>query len=145
MKRIYLLLILIIGWIFSTLISVRFNLTPQLEFKGFWISSPLQFIDIAIQGSEELSLTSQLIGYIFYILFGVLSIPRIDLSVKINLFLIITFFLMILLVFAGDIYFFLLDMHGQFTGSHFRIGATVFAIGFIIFLKLPKTNTRKQQ
>jgi hypothetical protein len=134
-----------IGWIFSTLVTPRFNLTPELEIKGFWISSPLKFIDIAIQGSEELSLTSQLIGYIFYILFGVLSIPRIDLSVRINLFLLITFFLMILLVFAGELYSFLLDMHGHFTGNHFRMGATVFAIGFMIFLMLPKPNTIKQQ
>jgi hypothetical protein len=143
MKRIYLLLILIIGWIFSTVITFKFSLTTDFKFISFWISSPFKFIDIAIHDSQELSLTSQLIGYIFFVIYGVLCIPRIDLSIKTNLFILITFFLLILIVFASDIYSFIQDMNGQFTGRHLRIGATVFSIGLIILLKIPRLNTIK--
>ena len=67
--------------------------------KGLWISLPLQLFDFAVTDSNELSLTSQLIGYLIYLIFGILCLERLDLSIKTNLITVIIFFALIGIVF----------------------------------------------
>jgi hypothetical protein len=132
--------LLILGLLFSTTLGFKFNLSQGFEFKGFWISLPIQLFDFAVKSSNELSLTSQLIGYLIYLIFGILCLKRFDLSIKTNMITFIIFCGLIGIVFLSDFYSFYQDLNNQFTGRHFRIGLTVFLLGLTIFYRL---NTNK--
>lgn len=133
--------LLILGLLFSAIIRFKFNLSQGFEFKGFGISLPTQFLDFAGVSSNELSLNSQLIGYVFYLIFGMLYLKRVDFSVKPSP-IIIVFLGLVGVVILSDLYSFYQDLNNQFTGRHFRIGLTVFLIGLVIFNKFKANKTK---
>ena len=137
-RNILILSVLILGLLFSATVGFKFNLSQGFEFKGFWMSLPVQFFDFAGEGSDELNLTSQLIGYLFYLIFGILCLKRLGPLFKPYKALVIIFFGLISLVFVSDFYSFYQDLNNQFIGRHFKIGFTVFLLGLMLYSKTQK-------
>ena len=63
--------LLILGLIFSQLFIVTFNLDNGFEFHKFLIK-PLPIADYAGKSSPELYLTSTILGYIAFVIFGII-------------------------------------------------------------------------
>lgn len=127
------LYILMTGLIFSATFGFKYNLAHGLELKGFWISIPIQFLDFAVTSSNQLFLTSQLIGYLFYFIFGILCMKYFGSLISNARIMLIIYFGLIGIVFLSEIYSIYQDLNNQFTGRHFRIGFTVFLLGLAIF------------
>jgi len=71
MKRLSLLL-LVIGLIFSQLVLVKFNLNNGFEFHKVSFRL-LPIADYADKISQKLYLTSVILGYIAFVIFGVIN------------------------------------------------------------------------
>lgn len=134
--------LLILGLLFSVVIRFNFNLRDGFQISGTWIHIPGQLLDIAVKSSNELFLTSHIVGYIFYLSFGLLAVKRIDIKKQINKVLLIIFFALVGLVFLNEFYSWYQDFNHQFTGRHFRIGFLVFLLGSLIFGQ-QRTNKSK--
>jgi hypothetical protein len=126
------LFFLITGLIFSQIIIIRFNLNNGFEFHNFWIKI-LPLADYAGKSSPELYLTSTILGYIAFIIFGVKhtnksKYPRIFKSALMftGIAIVVTFF---------EFTSILEDLNGTFQGKHFRIGWLLFLLGIWIFWK----------
>ncbi|MDY6801209.1 MAG: hypothetical protein SVU94_08305 [Bacteroidota bacterium] len=126
------LLFLITGLIFSQIIIIRFNLNNGFEFHNFWIKI-LPLADYAGKSSPELYLTSTILGYIAFIIFGVVNTnkhkyPEIFKSALMftAIAVVVTFF---------EFTSILEDLNDTFQGKHFRIGWLLFIVGLWIFWK----------
>ena len=137
-QNIFIFSLLILGLLFSATMGFKFDLANGFELKGWWISIPLQIFDFAGQSSNELALNSQLIGYVFYLMFGLASLKKHDLQANTSKFLFVTFFILIGLVFISDFYSFYLDINNEFGGRHFGVGLLVFLLGLGIHFDFPK-------
>ncbi len=137
-QNIFIFSLLILGLLFSATMGFKFDLANGFELKGWWISIPLQIFDFAGQSSNELALNSQLIGYVFYLMFGLVSLKIHNLQANTSKFMFVTFFILIGLVFVSDFYSFYQDINNEFSGRHFGVGLLVFFLGLGIhfdFLK----------
>lgn len=139
------LILLIIGLILSSLIRIVFNLSNGFEYHNLWIQIlPLPIFDFAGQSSDQMNLTSTIIGYIIYLIAGFLLI-----KIQKNKIPWIMIYIIITLI---SIYFeatsMIQDLNSKFTGQHLRIGPFLFILGLIIFikdkLKLVKTTNSIQ-
>jgi hypothetical protein len=128
--------LLLMGLLFSATVGFNFNLYQGFEFKGFWITLPTQFFDFAAKSSNELRLNSQLIGYLFYLIFGILCLKRMKQSIKTHQIILGLYFALIGFVFLSDFYSFYQDLNNQFTGRHLRYGFSIFLYGLFIYYKL---------
>jgi len=131
MKKISLFL-LFIGLFLSQIIVIRFNLNDGFDFYNLWIKI-LPIADYAGTSSEEMYLTSTILGYIAFIIFGVKhtnknKYPRIFKSALMftGIAVVVTFF---------EFTSILEDLNGTFQGKHFRIGWLLFLLGIWIFWK----------
>jgi len=131
MKKISLFL-LFIGLFLSQIIVIRFNLNDGFDFHNLWIKI-LPIADYAGTSSEEMYLTSTILGYIAFIIFGVKhtnknKYPRIFKSALMftGIAVVVTFF---------EFTSILEDLNGTFQGKHFRIGWLLFLLGIWIFWK----------
>ncbi len=138
MKKLSIIL-LFLGLIFSQIIVVRFNLSNGFEFHNFWIKV-LPIASYAGKSSPELYLTSTILGYIAFVVFGVLNTnkvksPGIFKSALMfsGITIIVTFF---------EFTSILEDLNSTFHGKYFRIGWLLFLLGLWIFSKkfLSKNN-----
>jgi hypothetical protein len=137
-NRKLILVLLICGLILSSLVRIVFNLSNGFEYHNFWIKIlPLPIIDFAGKSSNQMSLTSTIIGYIIYLIAGFLMIQT-----QKNDILWISIFVLIILI---SIYFettsMIQDLNSRFTGQHLRTGPILFILGLLIFLK----DKKKQQ
>lgn len=137
MKKISLFL-LFIGLILSQIIVIRFNLNHGFDFHNLWIKI-IPIADYAGKSSKEMYLTSTILGYIAFIIFGVKhtnknKYPRIFKSALMftGIAVVVTFF---------EFTSILEDLNGTFQGKHFRIGWLLFLLGVWIFWK--KYYTKK--
>jgi len=131
MKKISLVL-LITGLFFSQIIVIRFNLNNGFEFHNVWIKI-LPLADYAGKSSVEMYLTSTILGYIAFLVFGVKhtnknKYPRIFKSA-----LMFTGIAVVVIFFEFTSI--LEDLNGTFQGKHFRIGWLLFLLGIWIFWK----------
>lgn len=131
MKRTSLIL-LILGLILSQLIIVKFNLNNGFQFHSFDIRL-IPIADYASKISQNLYLTSVIIGYILFVLFGVLNTnkqkaPEIFKSSLMftGIALVVTFF---------EFTSILEDLNGTFQGKRFHIGWLIFLLGLWIYSK----------
>jgi len=125
------LALLLCGLLFSSIAGFNFNLANGFHFHNFWFKVPLQIFDFAGGSSGELFLNSQLLGYLFYLLFGMISFEKIEWSNLRSSLSFIAFVALIGMVVINDFYCFYLDLTAQFTGRHFRVGLLVFLIGLL--------------
>lgn len=124
--------LLITGLILSQIVVVRFNLNNGFEFHNLWIKI-LPVADYAGKQSSELYLTSTILGYIVFVIFGVINTNKAKYP---NIFksalmytavaVVVTFF---------EFTSILEDLNGTFQGKHFRIGWLLFLLGLWIFGK----------
>jgi len=129
------LALLLCGLLFSSITGFNFNLADGFHFHNFWIKGPLPIFDLAMKSSGELFLNSQLIGYLFYIIFGMISFGKINWSdIRSNISF-IAFVAFVAMVIIGDFYCFYLDITHQFTGQHFRVGLLVFLLGLTVLYR----------
>ncbi|MEE4197197.1 MAG: hypothetical protein V2I54_06105 [Bacteroidales bacterium] len=126
------LFLLIAGLVLSQFIVIRFNLNDGFEFHNFWIKL-LPIAEYAGESSEESYLTSTLLGYLAFIIFGVThtskqKFPEIFKSTLMftGIAIVVTFF---------EFTSILEDLNGTYQGKHFRIGWLLFLVGFWIFGK----------
>ncbi len=140
-QNIFIFSLLILGLLFSATMGFKFNLTNGFELKDWWISIPLQIFDFAGQSSNELALNSQLIGYVFYLIFGLVSLKTRNIQSNTSKFLLAAFFVLVGLVFISDFYSFYLDINREFRGRHFGVGLLVFLLGLGIHFDFQKLRS----
>lgn len=131
MKKLSLILI-ILGILLSQVLRIAFNLNDGFEYHGFIIKL-LPIADYAGRASNELYLTSTILGYIAFLIFGIMNTNKVQ-SPEIfksafmfsAIALVVTFF---------EFTSILEDLNGTFHGKHFRIGWLLFVLALWIFSK----------
>ena len=131
MKKLSLIL-LILGLILSQIVIVKFNLNNGLEFHNFWIKV-LPIADYAGKSSSEFYLTSTILGYIAFVIFGVLNTNKIKSPSIFKSALMFSAITIIVTFFEFTSI--LEDLNGTFQGKYFRIGWLLFLLGLWIFSK----------
>ena len=130
-------MLLLLGYFFSSVAGFRFNLANGFYFQDFYLEPQFQIFDLALYCSPEVFLNSQSIGYLFYLIFAVGCAKKLEhYSGTGDRLMLISFFLLVGLVFISDFYSFYQDLNNQFTGRHFRVGFLVFLIGLSIYYRL---------
>ena len=126
------LALLIGGLIFSQLLIFQFNLNSGFEFHGVSFRF-LPLADYAGQYSPQSKLSSNFIGYIFFIIFGILNTnklrsPEIFKSAFMfsGIAVVVAFF---------EITSIMEDLQGTYEGKYFHIGWLIFLLGLWIFAK----------
>jgi len=121
----------ILGLFFSSLLRIRFNLSPDFEFENFWLKVlPLPVFDYA-GSSNETELTSTIVGYLFYFIAGLIMIW--DVRKDKFLFPIVCGFLLFTAFATYQEYTSIIQfLNSTYEGQHMRVGPLL----FILFLWL---------
>ncbi len=131
MKKLSIIL-LFLGLIFSQIIVVRFNLNDGFEFHNYWIKI-LPIADYAGKYSPELYLTSTVLGYIAFVIFGILNTNKVKSPGIFKSALMFSAITIVVTFFEFTSI--LEDLNSTFHGKHFRIGWLLFLLGLWIFNK----------
>ena len=117
----------VLGLLFSSLLRIRFNLSPNFEFSNFWLKVlPLPIYDYA-GSSNETQLTSTIVGYFFYFIAGLIMIW--DVRKDKFLFPIVCGFLLLTAFASYQEYTSLIqDIKSTYKGQHMRIGPGLFVL-----------------
>lgn len=129
-KRSFILLLL--GLILSQIVIVTFNLNKGFEFHGIWFRL-LPIANYAGKSSPELYLTSTILGYILFIIFGVINTNKIKSPETFKSFLMFTGIAIVVSIFEFTSI--LEDLNSNFQGKHFKIGWLLFLLGLWLFSK----------
>ena len=131
MKKLSLAL-LILGLIFGQFIRLTYNLNNGFEIHSISFKL-LPIADYAGKASPQLFLTTTILGYFAFIIFGIINTnktkyPSIFKSALLytGIVLVVTFF---------EFTSILEDLNGTFEGKHFRIAWLLFLLGLWIFSK----------
>jgi len=130
MKKLSLAL-LILGLLFGQLIRLTFNLNDGLEIH--LISFKLLPIADYAGASPQLFLTSTILGYIAFVVFGVINTNKIKSPTIFKSALMYTGITIVVTFFEFTSI--LEDLNGTFQGKHFRIAWPLFFLGLWIFIK----------
>ena len=131
MKKLSLIL-LILGLVFSQLILFVFNLSNGFEYHEIDIRL-LPIAEYAGRTSPQLYLTSAMLGYIAFVVFGVINTNKIKApSIFKSVFMFTAISIVVTFFEFTSI---LEDLNGTFHGKHFRIGWLLFFLGLWIFSK----------
>ena len=131
MKRLSLIL-LILGLILSQVIFLVFNLNNGFELHEISIRL-LPIAEYAGKTSSQLYLTSIILGYIAFVIFGVINTNKIKSP---SIFKSALMFSAITIVVSFFEFTSILeDLNGTFHGKHFRIGWLLFFLGLWIYSK----------
>ncbi len=136
-KKIALLSLVILGLLSSSVLGFDFNLANGFEFHRFWYKPSFQLIDYA-GCSPDLQLTSQLAGYVFYLLFGMIIFPQIDWTNRRNAFYFLVFVALTAVVIFSDFYSFYQDLTHQFAGRHLQMGQLTGLIGLALYAHIQR-------
>lgn len=127
------LILLIAGFLFSSILEMAFNLSGGFTFRELEITLPLPLFDFAGQ-SNQTHLTTALVGYVLYAAAGLVFIGEMKDNSR---WLLITLGFILLTLYA--IYFeasaWAADMKGAYTGEHMSIGPVLFLLGLLIYAK----------
>ena len=134
-KHFLLLALLICGLIFSSHIRITFNLHGGFVFQSWWFRIiPIPLFDHAESSSENMTLTSTVFGYVFYVVAGILFIYDVRDNRR---WLLITLGFIFVTLYA--IYFELTamihDLLLDFSGEHLWAGPVLFLLGLLIYFK----------
>jgi len=124
---------LFLGFIFSSLVRIRFNISNGFDFHSFWIKIiPTPIFDFAGQTSNNLCLTSTFIGYLFFVASGFFMINEFKfLKIKSPL----IFLLLSLCAILFELTSIIQDVNSNYVGQHLRIGPALLIVGLLIFVK----------
>jgi len=128
------LVYLILGLVFSSIIRIKFNFNNGFEFRELWITFPLPLFDMASDIVKNLVLTSTIIGYLFYVGFGITLISDFKSSIIKET----STFVFLLILFVSISMELVLLIHGMISYTidyHVRVGPTLFLIGLYIYFK----------
>lgn len=136
--------LLILGLIFSSLVRIRFNLSDGFIFHDVWTKLlPLPLFDYAKQ-SGDLSLTSTIIGYLFFAVSGILLVSEVKTNKLAKA--VLTGFLLITVY---STYFewtsLMQDINSHFIGQHLRMGPVLFLLGLVLYIRNYRTHRVKRE
>jgi len=127
------LILLIAGFVLSSLLRVTFNLSGGFAFHEVEITLPLPLFDFAEQ-SNQTRLTSTLVGYVLYAAAGLVFIGQLKANQR---WLLITLGFILVTLYA--VYFeasaWAAGMSGEYNGEHMSIGPVLFLLGLLIYAK----------
>lgn len=133
-------ILLLLGLILSQIVIVKFNLNSGFEFHNFCFKL-LPVAEYAGKTSPELYLTSTILGYFAYLIFGILNTNKIKSPETFKSFLMFTGIAVIVSFFEFTSI--IEDLNSNFQGKYFRIGWLLFLLGLWLFVKkyLSKSNS----
>lgn len=123
---------LLFGLIFSQIVIIKYNLNNGFEYQGLWFKL-LPIADYSGKISEQTFLTSTILGYFFFIGFGVLNTNKIKSPETFKSFLLFTGIALVVSFFEFTSI--IEDLNSNFQGKHFRIGWLLFLLGLWLFSK----------
>ena len=126
--------VLIVAYVLSSAVRMKFSLHDGYEFHGMWYSLiSLPFFDAGGPPSEFL--TSIFTGYIVFLAFGILFL----IGSRRNTISVIIIGVLILLAGYGlyaEVSSIIQDSNSEYTGQHFRIGPTLLLLGIWLMLRV---------
>jgi len=135
-KQIWILLLLLLaGLIFSSMVLFQFNLHNGFSFLGWKLSLiPYPLFDYAHISSAELKLTSTIIGYLFFLGYGLaaLTVVKNDKRKRVLYFGFIILSLYSIYFEGNSI---LLDLKGEYFGQHLWNGPVLFIFGLMLMYR----------
>jgi len=126
------LILLILGLIFGQLFIFTFNLNNGFEFHKVLIRF-IPIADYAGKTSQDLYLTTTILGYIAFVIFGVLNTNKVKSPTIFKSALMFSAIAIVVTFFEFTSI--LEDLNNSFQGKHFHIGWLLFFLGFWIFSK----------
>ncbi len=127
------LFLLISGLILSQLLVVKFNLNNGFVFHGIDFNL-LPIAKYAGKSSPELYLTLRILGYIAFIIFGVMHINKIKYPSIFKSALMFSAISVVVTFFEFTSI--LEDINANYQGKYFKIGWLLFLLGIWIFSKI---------
>lgn len=131
-------ILLILGLIFS-IVLITFRIENGFEFLN--IQSEFSIIDVAFYKSNETYLSSIIIGYLFYLIFSLIMMRKINRNEKKGL---LFFSLLSLIGISFELKVFYENLNGMNNGAHLRIGIPLALIGFFISNRMNSTKLNKK-
>jgi len=129
------IILLILGAI-TSIFLIKFDLQNGFEYLGVKIQYTL--IDYAGESPTDKFLTSQIIGYLIFLVF-ILSIKK-QLIDKKKLAITVFLILVIIGIFSESLAFYE-NFNGEFKGRHFRIGNMLTILGVLLLIKTKRLKT----
>lgn len=129
------IILLILGAL-SSVFLIKFDLQNGFEYLGIKIQ--YAFFDYAGESSTDKFLTTQIIGYLIFLVF-IFSIRKQFVDKKqiaITVFIILS----IIGLFNESLAFYE-NFRGEFKGRHFRIGNTLTMLGILFLIKIKRLKT----
>ena len=123
------IILLILGAL-TSIFLIKFDFQNGFEYLGIKIQFSL--IDYARESSADKFLTTQIIGYLIFLVF-ILSIKK-QLIDKTQLAIAIFLILAIIGIFSESLAFYE-NFNGEFKGRHFRIGNILTVLGVLFLIK----------
>lgn len=133
------LVFLILGFIFSSIIRLKFNIAGGFEFQKVLITLPLPIFDFSAQSSNDLTLSSTFIGYFLFAVSGLLMVSDFKSLISKNM-LLVLFMVLTFVALAFEISSIIQVFNSNFTGHHLRIGPTLFLLGLLVYLRQRRAN-----
>ena len=128
------LVFLVLGFIFSSVVRVRFNVSNGFDFQNFWITIFPTILDFAAFKSNDLALTSTFVGYLFLVISGLFMLDDFK-ALRRNRAFLIGFMVLALFAFLFELVSIIQDLSSSFNGQHLRIGFALFLIGISVFIR----------
>jgi hypothetical protein len=127
------LILLIAGFVLSSIVKIDFSLNPGFVFHGLKITLPLPLFDFA-EESGQTQLNTAIVGYVSYAIAGLVFIGQLKENKR---WLLITLGFILVTLYA--VYFeasaWGASMNGNYNGEHMSIGPILFLLGLLIFAK----------
>lgn len=143
-KQKILLGLLILGLVFSSLVRLQFNLSDGFVSHGVMIKFiPLPLFDY-VGHSGDLSLTSTIFGYLFFLLSGVLLFLETRKN-KLQRRLWLGFLFIALYATYFEWTSLMQDINLHFIGQHLRMGPVLFLLGLFLFIRSYRTHRVKDE
>jgi len=143
-KQKILLGLLILGLVFSSLVRLQFNLSDGFVSHGVMIKFiPLPLFDYAGQ-SGDLSLTSTIFGYLFFLLAGVLLFLKTRKN-KLQRRLWLGFLFITLYATYFEWTSLMQDINLTYAGQHLRMGPVLFLLGLVLYIRSYRTHRGKRE
>lgn len=139
-----LLALLILGLVFSSLVRLQFNLSDGFVSHGVMTKFiPLPLFDYKGQ-SGDLSLTSTIFGYLFFLLSGVLLFMETRRN-KLQRRLWLGFLFITLYATYFEWTSLMQDINLTYAGQHLRMGPVLFLLGLVLYIRSYRTQRVKHE
>ena len=126
------ILLLTLALIFSSIVRLRFSLNDGFQYEGLWFTAPITFFSFST--SQTSSLTTTFVGYLLYIIVGILLYRE---TIKgTSRYRMLTLYIIIAAAASGyEISQIISDYNGHFNFHHLHIGPFLFLVGVIALIK----------